>query len=280
MRYYQNMPIKQWVAEDRPREKVMEKGVSSLTEAELIAILLSTGTRELSAIDLGRSLLQSFGGLRQLAQASIQDLMDIRGIGKAKATCLVSAFELARRRLKTAKHAQLNHAESIAEHLRPYFIDLNHEQFHVLYLNRNNQVLGHKVISTGGVNATVIDPRLIFKEAMQFMASALVLSHNHPSGTARPSAADDHVTERLVLGAELLDMRILDHIIISENGFYSYADHGDLAQIRLNNSRTREKLKRSSTQGMSPFPAVMDDYFELGNDLQVEESAVVRKCAS
>jgi DNA repair protein RadC len=230
MQYYSNIPIKHWAVEDRPREKMMQRGAESLTDAELIAILLSTGTRERSAIDLGRDILEQVGGLDRLGRSSVAELTRIRGIGKAKAITLVSAFELARRRLASeAQAVKISSSQRAADYLRARIGDLDQEVFYVLFLNQNNEVKGEKRISLGGVSATVIDPRLVFREAVGQLASALIVAHNHPSGNLQPSDADLSITRKLSEGAKLFDMRILDHLIITMRGHYSFADQGLLA---------------------------------------------------
>lgn len=234
MSYYQNTPIRNWIAEDRPREKMMSRGMGSLTDAELIATILSTGTREHSAIDLGRKLLGEFGSLKAIAMAAVPELMRVRGIGKAKATSIAAAFELARRKLKEQNSWQkLYGPDSIADYLRPRMIDLNHEIFYVIYLNKNNIILGEKLIAKGGVSATVIDPRLIYREALNLLATAVVLSHNHPSGNMQPSEADDNITRKLVEAGEVMDISVLDHLILSPRGYFSYSENGRLKRMKL-----------------------------------------------
>lgn len=231
MKYYEQTPIKNWVAEDRPREKMLSKGMLSLTEAELIATLLSSGTREYSAIDLGRKLLEKFGGLRNLARASVQELMQVKGIGKAKATCIVSAFELGRRK-KDKKKEYIRHSQDISDYFRSRLVDLDHEQFHAIYLDADCQILGERCISKGGVTSTTIDPRIVFKDALQLLASNVVFCHNHPSGNIRPSRSDDAVTARLAKAAAFFDIKVLDHVILGNPDFYSYADSNRLLNVR------------------------------------------------
>ncbi|MEZ4825297.1 MAG: DNA repair protein RadC [Bacteroidia bacterium] len=227
MKTYIHTSIKEWALEDRPREKLLQRGIESLTDSELLAILLSSGTRDRSAIDLARDLLSAVGGLPQLAQAGVAELTQIKGIGKAKALTLIAAFELGRRKMmKTADSPRLTHSESVAEYLIPRLADLRQEVFHVLFLNRNNEIIAEKQIFRGGVSATVIDPRLIFREAIHYLASAIILSHNHPSGNINPSQADIDITRKLISGGKIFDIQVLDHIIVSGRGYYSFADEG------------------------------------------------------
>ncbi|MEM0996641.1 MAG: DNA repair protein RadC [Bacteroidota bacterium] len=230
MKYYENTPIKHWRVEDRPREKVQKKGVRSLTDAELIATLLGSGTRDLSAIDLARHLLHEFGGLKRLAQAGIDDFMALRGIGAAKASTLVVAFELARRRLHSGDEGQkLQNSVALRNYFRPFFMDLDHEQFHAVFLNRSNAVLGHKIISTGGLDSVHIDPRMVFREALRFPTTTIAFCHNHPSGNSSPSVCDDGITEKLVRAGQLMEVKVIDHVILGDGNHYSYADEGDIA---------------------------------------------------
>lgn len=225
----EHKPITDWAIEDRPREKLLERGVASLTSAELIALLLSTGTQRASALDLARDLLAHFGDLPQMARASTSELMQLRGIGKAKAITLIAAFELGRRKLQVpAPQCKIYSAQAVANYLGPKMADLDQEVFHVLFLNRNNVIKAEKQFFKGGVSATIIDPKLIFREAVHQLCSALILAHNHPSGSLRPSQADLAITRKLVEGAQVFDIQVLDHIILSHQGYYSFADQGQL----------------------------------------------------
>ncbi|MEM6764846.1 MAG: DNA repair protein RadC [Bacteroidota bacterium] len=227
MTYYTRLPITSWAEEDKPREKLLKRGISSLTDAELLGILFGTGTREVSAIDLGRKVLEEVGNLHQLARTDVRELMKIKGIGKAKAVTLVSAFELARRKgISAAERIKISSSESVANYLSPKLEDLNQEVFYLLFLNRNNEIKAEKMIFQGGVSATVIDPKIVFKEAINHLASAMIVAHNHPSGNLTPSKADHESTRKLVAAGKLFDIHVLDHIIISIKGYYSFADHG------------------------------------------------------
>lgn len=236
MKYYNNVPIKGWHAADRPREKALENGIRSLTDSELLATLLSSGSREMSAIDLGRKLIEDFGGLKMMARVSAEDFMSVRGIGKAKASILAAGFELARRRLlDTREELSLHTAHQLKTYFESFFLDLDHEEFHAVFLNRGNLVIGRKVISKGGVDSVHIDPRVVYREAIRYSATAVAFCHNHPSGICEPSPPDDSVTENLVRVGAVVDVKVMDHIILGEQCYYSYADEGVI--------KTMENLK-------------------------------------
>lgn len=210
----------------------MDKGVNGLTEAELIALLIGSGTKRVTAIDLGMMLLEEFGGLPGLARLGVKDLCQIKGIGPAVACKLLAAFELGRRKTSQRMElARLRSPEEMANYIRPWLIDLPHEEFYVIYLNSNLRVQGRSKISQGGVNATLIDPKIVFREAMLHRAPCIVLCHNHPSGNPQPSNADNQLTEKLVRGAQLIDSKIIDHIIVAQDGYFSYQESGKLSQI-------------------------------------------------
>lgn len=227
MEYAHQGPITSWALEDRPREKLLQRGLGALTDAELIAILLRSGTPELSAIALARQMLETWGTLPQIAQASITELMQVKGIGEAKAMSLVAAFELGRRK-GAADHARLKITSSAmaASYLSSKLGDLPHEVFMVLFLNQKNEIKAEKQMFHGGVSSTTVDPKMVFKEAMLQLASSIIVSHNHPSGNPKPSAADIRITRKLVAGAAVCDIRMLDHIIVSSSSYYSFADEG------------------------------------------------------
>jgi DNA repair protein RadC len=227
MKYYDNIPIKGWQEADRPREKALENGVRSLTNAELLATLLSSGSREMSAIDLGRKLIADFGSLKMMARVSAEDFMTVRGIGKAKASILAAGFELARRRLiDDRSELTLHTAQQLKSYFEAYFLDLEHEEFHAVFLNRANLVLGRKVISVGGMDSVHIDPRIVYREAIRYGATAVAFCHNHPSGICEASPPDDAITENLVRIGGVVDVKVMDHIILGEQCYYSYADDG------------------------------------------------------
>ena len=229
MSEYQPNPITGWAIEDRPREKLLQRGVDALTDAEILATLLGAGTRTLSAIGLARKLLTEKGGLEGLARCQIASLTEIHGIGPAKAISIIASFELARRKqLVSHKSFRITESRSIARYLSPRLADLAQERFHVLFLNRNNELIAEETMFVGGVASTIIDPKVVFKAAIQHLASAIIVAHNHPSGSLRPSQADRDITKRLVKAGELFDIMVLDHLVISSRGYYSFADEGEM----------------------------------------------------
>ncbi|MBP5259039.1 MAG: DNA repair protein RadC [Paludibacteraceae bacterium] len=222
------LPITQWSKSDRPREKMALLGLSALSDAELLAILLGTGTRSESAVDLARRLLGTVDNdLGRLGRLSVEDLCRrIRGVGPAKATSIVAAMELARRRrADSVQNDTIQGGAQVAALMTPLLADLPHEEFWVLLLNRANRLISKYRISTGGVHQSVVDPRMVFKHVVQDLASGLILCHNHPSGSLLPSESDRQLTGRLVAGAELLGARVLDHVIVSTDGWFGFADH-------------------------------------------------------
>lgn len=244
---YPYLPITQWALEDRPREKLMAQGMENLSDPELLAILLGTGTRKQSAMDLARHLIDTIGGLQALSRCGIRQLTEIKGIGPAKAITLMAAFELGRRKaieeisdsrqalkrtqLEQGYYAQperlkVSSSEAVANYLIPKMGHLQQEVCYVLFLNRNNEVKSEKLMFMGGVSATIMDIRLIFREAIHQLASAIIVAHNHPSGNLLPSQADIRITEKLSQSGKLFDIVLLDHLIISPKGYYSFADEG------------------------------------------------------
>lgn len=221
--------IKSWAAEDRPREKLMYNGVRSLTNAELMAILLGSGSKNQSALDLAKVILSSCNNdLDELGRYTIEDLTQFIGVGPAKAVTISAAVELGRRR-KSTKSAEKDKITSSAEAfqlMRPLIADLKVEEFWALYLNRNNRVIKPKLISRGGVSGTVVDPKMVFQPAVQMLCSSIILSHNHPSGNLSPSNEDSLLTEKLARAGKHLDIAVLDHLIVSHTGYYSFADEG------------------------------------------------------
>ncbi len=223
--------IKGWSEEDRPREKMMLKGYQALTNAELIAILLGSGTKKQSAVDVAKNMLKSAGNnLNQLGKFSINQLTENPGVGDAKAITVAAALELGRRRKKAdpAEKPKVDSSDKVYEHIYPYFADLSHEQFYLILLDRANKVIGQHNISKGGVSGTVVDPKIIFKTALENLASSIILCHNHPSGNKKPSAEDKNLTQKLKEAGETLDIKVLDHLIFADNGYYSFADEGIL----------------------------------------------------
>ncbi|QJX47383.1 DNA repair protein RadC [Hymenobacter taeanensis] len=223
--------IKSWAEEDRPREKLMQKGRAALSDAELMAILLGSGTAKLSAVDVAKLVLNAANNdLNTLARFSIKELMRQKGIGEAKAITIVAALELGRRRKEAdaAARVTITSSRDIHQLIRPHLQDLPHEEFWVILLNRANVVMRSVSISRGGVAGTVADPKMIFKEALEQLASSIILVHNHPSGNRNPSAADIALTRKLKEAGQFLDLPVLDHLIYTDQGYFSFADEGML----------------------------------------------------
>lgn len=221
--------IKSWAAEDRPREKLLLKGTAALSDAELIAILLGTGTASMSAVDVAKSMLQQAGNnLDDLARFTVKDLMKIKGIGEAKAIAIVSALELGRRRKDSGAtdRPKIAVSKDAYDLLRGDLIDIPHEEFWVLLLNRANRVIKKHKISLGGVHGTVADPKIIFKTALEELASGIIVAHNHPSGNLTPSQQDIDLTRKLKEAGKLLEIQLLDHLIVAGKQYYSFADEG------------------------------------------------------
>ena len=224
-----NFPITNWSEDDKPREKLMLKGKSALSDAELIAILIGSGSRNESAVSLSKRILASVdNNLNALGKLSIQQLINFKGIGEAKAISIIAAMELGRRRRAedAVELKKITSSKMIFEIMQPIIGELPHEEFWVLYLNNSNKVLSKSQQGKGGITATIVDVRLVFKAALELGATALILCHNHPSGTLIPSDADKQITKKLKAAGQNLDIQVLDHIIIVENGFYSFNDEG------------------------------------------------------
>ncbi len=224
-------PINQWAKDDRPREKLRLKGAENLSDAELLAILIHNGTRHKSAVDLGRELLQlSRNNLNELGKLSLKDLMKIKGIGEAKAITIAASLELGRRRQASSvmEKPVVKDTPSLARYLQATLKDFSYEVFAVVFLNRANKINHLEIISKGGITGTVADPRVILKKALEEEAVSLVLCHNHPSGSLKPSRADEELTKKIKEAAKYFDIKVLDHIIVSDAGYYSFADEGIL----------------------------------------------------
>lgn len=224
-----NYSIKQWAEDDRPREKLLKKSSDALSDTELLAILIGHGTREKSAVALAREVFSlAKNNLHELGKLTINDLTSIKGIGPAKAVVISAAFELSRRRLSSTiiEKTLVRESRDIALYLQNRFSDLSHEIFAVLFLNRSNRINHFEVISQGGITGTVADPRIILKKALEEEAVSIILCHNHPSGGLRPSRADEELTQKIKEAARFLDIKVLDHIIVSELGYFSFADEG------------------------------------------------------
>lgn len=219
--------IKAWNEDDRPREKLLAKGKIALSDAELIAILISSGSRNESAVALSQRILASVdNNLKELGKVSVSQLMAFKGIGEAKAITIVGALELGRRRRGEAalERKKVTSSESVFELLQPVIGDLPHEEFWAVYLNNGNKVLQTLQLSKGGITGTIVDVRLTLKTALQLGAVGIILAHNHPSGTLKPSQADKQLTKKLKLAGESLDIKVLDHLIITEKTYFSFAD--------------------------------------------------------
>ncbi|PIQ47484.1 MAG: hypothetical protein COW03_15010 [Cytophagales bacterium CG12_big_fil_rev_8_21_14_0_65_40_12] len=225
------LKILNWAEEDRPREKLLLKGKGVLSDAELVAILIGSGSRDLSAVDLSKLILSHVGNdLNQLAKLSVSELQKFKGIGEAKAISIVSALELGRRRkiTETAKTPQITSSKDAYELMKPELLDQPIEQFWIITLKRNNAVIQKRIISTGGISGTVADPKIIFNKALEDFASGIILVHNHPSGNLKPSQADIKLTEKLKNAGNLLDIPVLDHLIFTDDGYFSFADESML----------------------------------------------------
>lgn len=223
--------IKHWAAEDRPREKLLLKGKASLTDAELMAILIGTGTASFSALDLAKKILQTTSNnLDELARLDITDLIKIKGIGEAKAITIVAALELGRRRkeLVLVEKPKITSSKDAFEQISAELMDLPHEEFWIILTNRANRVVKKQQISSGGVAGTVADPKIIFKLALAELASGLILAHNHPSGSLYASQSDITLTKKIKEAGNLLEIQLLDHIIVAGKRYFSFADEGML----------------------------------------------------
>lgn len=223
--------IKNWAVDDRPREKLINKGATALSDSELLALLINIGNKEKSAVDLAREVLKlGKNNLNELGKLSVNDLTKIKGIGSAKAITLVAALELGRRRQASGVLPKeiIRSSSEIAGYLHVLLKDYAYEVFAVIFLNRANKINHFEIISRGGITGTVADPRMILKKALEEEATSIVLCHNHPSGNLRPSKADEDLTLKIKEAAKYFDIRILDHIIVSEDGYFSFADEGIL----------------------------------------------------
>jgi len=229
MEKYSNLTIKDWAVEDRPREKLVKKGVHSLSDAEIIALLIGSGTKNESAVELSKKVLKSANNnLNELGKLNIRDLTKMKGIGEAKAITILAALELGRRRKisEIIIKKKITQSKDVFELFQPTIGDLPHEEFWILLLNRSNRIIEKIKISQGGISGTVIDVKIILKHAVEKLASSIILCHNHPSGNKTPSSADDTITSKLKSGAELLDIQVIDHIIVADVEYFSYADEG------------------------------------------------------
>lgn len=220
------LPIKDWAEGDRPREKLSSKGKDTLSDAELIAILIGSGTKTMSAVDLSKLILNACNNdINHLARLSIKELQKFKGIGEAKAITIVSALELGRRRNPSEKSTpKILSSKDAYNSLKPHLLDKRHEEFWIILLSRSNAVIKKSLVSQGGVSSTTVDPKIIFKTALEEQASSIILAHNHPSGNLKPSQEDQNITQKIKKAGETLDIKLLDHIIFADHGYYSFAD--------------------------------------------------------
>jgi len=229
MNYSNNISIKDWADDDKPREKLLIKGKGSLSDAELIAILIASGNREESAVELSKRILQSLGNnLNRLAKLSVNDLIKFKGIGEAKAISIIASLELGRRR-RTAgvlEKAKIGGSKDAFQILQLKLEDLPHEEFWLMLLNRANKVIDTKLVGRGGVSSTVVDSKVIFSFALESLASGIILGHNHPSGNLKPSNSDIRLTKKIVDAGKIMEVPVLDHIIVGDNDYFSFADEG------------------------------------------------------
>jgi DNA repair protein RadC len=224
-----SIKITDWAVEDRPREKLIQKGTSSLSDAELLGILISSGTKERSAVDLGRELLTlANNNLNTLGKLTIADLKKLHGIGTARAVTITAALELGRRRklAESPDVTQIKCSKDVADIFQPILADLSHEEFWILFLNRSNRVINRMKLSQGGISGTVTDVRMVMKKAIEYLASGIIVCHNHPSGNLNPSESDSKITQKIKEAGNLMDIQLLDHLIISDKEYYSFADNG------------------------------------------------------
>ncbi|WP_338409804.1 DNA repair protein RadC [uncultured Flavobacterium sp.] len=222
-------PINQWAEDDRPREKFLLKGKSSLSDSELLAILIGSGSRNESAVQLCQRILASTNNnLNQLGKISINELTSFKGIGEAKAISIAAALELGRRRRaeEAVQFTKISSSKMVFEIMQPIIGELPHEEFWVLYLNNSNKIIYKSQLSKGGITGTVVDVRLIFKTAFEYNATSIILTHNHPSGKLGASEADIQITKKIREASKHLEVQVLDHIIITEHGYYSFMDEG------------------------------------------------------
>jgi DNA repair protein RadC len=223
--------IKSWAVADRPREKLMDKGRQILSEAELIAILIGSGNRNETAVELSKRILSAVeNNLNELGKLSVKELTKFKGIGEAKAISIVAALELGRRRKETdiIKRDKITTSKDVFDIMKTSMLDLPHEEFWILLLNRANLVIKKELISRGGVSGTVVDTKIIFKTAVEHYASSLIICHNHPSGNLKPSEADIRITKNIKEAGKIMEIPLVDHLIITDTEYFSFADEGIL----------------------------------------------------
>ena len=226
-----NLSIKNWAEDDRPREKLLQKGRLSLSDSELLAILIGSGSKNESAVELSKRILSSTqNNLNELGKLSVSQLCKFKGIGPAKAVTIVAALELGRRRRlqEALEQKRITSSHSVFEIMNPIIGELGHEEFWIIYLNNSNKVIEQFQISKGGITGTLVDVRITLKKALELGAVSIILAHNHPSGSLKASEADKQLTRKLKTAAESLDIKVLDHIIVTEKSYLSFADEGML----------------------------------------------------
>ena len=224
-------PITNWSEDDKPREKLMLKGKSALSDAELISILIGSGSRNESAVELSKRILGSVkNNLNALGKLSISQLINFKGIGEAKAISIIAALELGRRRRAedAVEMIKITSSKMIFEIMQPIIGELPHEEFWIIYLNNSNKIISKSQLSKGGITGTLVDVRLVFKMALEMGATGLILCHNHPSGTLIPSDADKQITKKLKIAGDSLEIKVLDHLIVTEMNYFSFVDEGIL----------------------------------------------------
>ncbi len=222
-----SLSIKNWSEADQPREKLRDKGKAALSDAELVAIIIGSGSRNESALDLCKRILASVdNNLNQLGKLSLKQLMDFKGIGEAKAISIAATMELGRRRRGEValQRKKITSSQSVFELMQPIIGELSYEEFWIIYLNNSNKVIQKQQLSKGGITGTLVDVRLVLKTALEYGAVGLILAHNHPSGTLTPSEADKQITQKLKKASESLDIKVLDHLIVTEKAYFSFAD--------------------------------------------------------
>jgi DNA repair protein RadC len=229
--YKNSFPIKHWNEDDRPREKMLLKGKNSLSDAELIAILIGSGNKEESAVELSKKILKSVdNSLIELGKLGVDDLIKFKGIGQAKTVSIITALELGRRRRieEAIDKQKITSSKSVFDLMQPIIGELPHEEFWIIYLNNANKIQLKTQLSKGGITGTLVDSRLVFKQAIELSATSIILCHNHPSGTLKPSSSDITLTKKIKNGGDVLDIKILDHLIVTQNNYFSFADENIL----------------------------------------------------
>ncbi|MCS7074463.1 MAG: DNA repair protein RadC [Bacteroidia bacterium] len=224
---YTGTKLKDWAVEDRPREKMLQRGINALTDAELLAIILGSGTKDKSVVELAREILEKHDGWNGLARKNLKDLTKIKGIGVVKALNILVSFEINRRKiLQDLESKQITSSKIAGEYLCMKIGDSNQEKFYALFLNQSKKIIGEMLVGIGGITSTIVEPRIIFREALNHHATTIIISHNHPSGSLKPSQADKDITNKIRQMGSIMDITLIDHIIVSGNRYFSFADEG------------------------------------------------------